>query len=54
MVAFDNIQDVLSVFGSPTVKITLLGIGRYIDKTTLAALLTGKRFFHSLAPSPRL
>jgi hypothetical protein len=48
MAVFDYVENVLPVFSLPAVKITLPGIGRQIDETTLAALQTGKRLCHNL------
>jgi hypothetical protein len=54
MAVFNDIQNILPIFGMPAVIITLLGIGRQIDKTTFAALQTGKRLSHNLYLSPIL
>lgn len=47
MPVFDDVRDILPVFGMPAVKIIFLGIGRQIDKATLTTLQTGKLLFHN-------
>jgi hypothetical protein len=49
MAVLNDIEDVMSVFGAPTVKILLLSIGGQIDETTFTAAFAGKRLFHNLS-----
>jgi hypothetical protein len=48
MAVFDDVQNILPVFGAPAVKIIRPGISRQINEATFAALQTGKRLFHNL------
>jgi len=42
MAMLNHIQNILPVFGAPTIEIFLLRIGGQINKTTFATTQTGK------------